>query len=411
MLLPTLATLLSLASASAAAVKRGFDAPHYSVYLNDEFSYDAWPGPDKIKPYNRALMAFWQTDGAQATPASWESFTDEQRQSILSAYHDAGIALMVSAFGDADKVISTKTDPVGTAQAIAAWVKKYAVDGVDIDLEDFTPLQNDRDYSLDWLTKFHNELATQLPGAPISSTPTAWMYGAAFGSQDSVYCKLHAAVGEKISWYQLQLYNGQKGAWNTCENTLWNSADPTFLSLGQVASMCGIPQSSITVGRLWDTSDLATADSHDQIPAAADNGACIAQAKEHGYPGTGMMVWSAHKDNWAGANDYLSGTLAGIESYVASAPAANSSAAASTPASNSSPAASPSSAANAASVVSASSSSSSGTTTNPQSSTSGSSNAAAHSAGAAAAAAANSGATKAAASLTVLAAAALAFLV
>ncbi len=55
---------------------------------------------------------------------------------------------MVSAFGDAgkfqlkadrkltaDKVISTKTDPVGTAQAIAAWVKKYAVDGVDIDLE------------------------------------------------------------------------------------------------------------------------------------------------------------------------------------------------------------------------------------------------------------------------------------
>ncbi len=84
-------------------------------------------------------------------------------------------------------------------------------------MPDFTPLQNDRDYSLDWLTKFHNELATQLPGAPISSTPTAWMYGAAFGSQDSVYCKLHAAVGDKISWYQLQLYNGQKGAWNTCE--------------------------------------------------------------------------------------------------------------------------------------------------------------------------------------------------
>ncbi len=36
MLLPTLATLLSLVSASAAAVKRGFDAPHYSVYLNGE---------------------------------------------------------------------------------------------------------------------------------------------------------------------------------------------------------------------------------------------------------------------------------------------------------------------------------------------------------------------------------------
>ncbi|GMK54028.1 hypothetical protein CspeluHIS016_0106140 [Cutaneotrichosporon spelunceum] len=325
MLLPTLTTLLSLACASAAIVRRGFDAPHYSIYLNDEFSYDAWPGPDKIKPYNRALMAFWQTDGAVATPASWQSFTDEQRQAILSAYHGAGIALMVSAFGDADKVISRKTDPVATAQAIAAWVKKYAVDGVDIDLEDFTPLQNERDFSLDWLTKFHTELAAQLPGAPISSTPTAWMYGSAFGSADSVYCKLHAAVGDKISWYQLQLYNGQKGAWNTCENTLWNSSDAAFLSLGQVASMCGIPQSSITVGRLWDPTDLATPDSRDQIPAPADNGACIAQAKAHGYPGTGMMVWSAHKNDWAGAIDYLTGTLAGIEAAPAVSPAANSS--------------------------------------------------------------------------------------
>ncbi|TXT10477.1 uncharacterized protein COLE_04411 [Cutaneotrichosporon oleaginosum] len=294
--------------------------------MPDAYTYDTFPSPAQIKPYNRVLMAFWQTDGAQATPASWESFTDAQRQSILEAYRAAGITLMVSVFGDADKVISAKTDPVATAKSIAAWVGKYAVAGVDIDLEDFTPLQNDHAFSLDWLTKFHTELASQLPGAPISSTPTAWMYGSAFGGQDSVYCKLHAAVGDTITWYQLQLYNGQAGAWNTCENTLWNSSDPAFLSLGQIATMCGISQSQITVGRLWDHADLATSNSADQIPTPADNGACIAQAAAHGYPGTGMMVWSGHKDNWAGAIDYLSGTLATIEA----APAANSSTSVST---------------------------------------------------------------------------------
>ncbi|BEJ12241.1 hypothetical protein CspHIS471_0207010 [Cutaneotrichosporon sp. HIS471] len=400
MLLPTLTTLLSLTCASAAVVKRGFEAPHYSVYLNDEFTYDSWPGPDKIKPYNRALMAFWQTDGAVATPASWQSFTDEQRQTILTAYHGAGIALMVSAFGDADKVISTKTDPVVTAQGIAAWVKKYAVDGVDIDLEDFTPLQNERDFSLDWLTKFHTELSAQLPGAPISSTPTAWMYGSVFGSADSVYCKLHTAVGDKISWYQLQLYNGQKGAWNTCENTLWNSSDPAFLSLGQIATMCSIPQSSITVGRLWDPADLATPDSKDQIPAPADNGACIAQAKAHGYPGTGMMVWSAHKNNWDGANNYLAGTLAGIESAPPVSPAANSSSAAS-----------PSSAGNAASGISGAShtagqSSGSTVVASAKASTSGSAAAAGISQGTSA----SSAATKVAVPVAALVVAALALL-
>lgn len=82
---------------------------------------------------------------------------------------------------------------------------------------DFTPLQSDQANALDWLTKFHNELSTQLPGYAVSSTPTAWMYGSAFGSANSVYCKLAPAVGDKISWYNMQLYNGHPGTWNTCE--------------------------------------------------------------------------------------------------------------------------------------------------------------------------------------------------
>lgn len=65
--------------------------------------------------------------------------------------------------------------------------------------------------------------------------------------------------------------------------------------------MCGIPQSQITVGKLWSVSDLATADVAAEVPAPADLGACIAQAKAtSGYPGTGIMIWAAHTDNWVG---------------------------------------------------------------------------------------------------------------
>lgn len=84
---------------------------------------------------------------------------------------------------------------------------------------DFTALQNDKANALDWLTKFHTELRNQLPSGQyaISSTPTAWVYGASFGGADSVYCKLHAAVGNTISWYNMQFYNGEPNTWDTCE--------------------------------------------------------------------------------------------------------------------------------------------------------------------------------------------------
>lgn len=79
-------------------------------------------------------------------------------------------------------------------------------------------MQNDQANALDWLTKFHTELRNQLPSDSyaISSTPTAWVYGSAFGGAGGVYCKLQAAVGNTISWYNMQFYNGDPNTWDTC---------------------------------------------------------------------------------------------------------------------------------------------------------------------------------------------------
>ena len=42
---------------------------------------------------------------------------------------------MVSAFGSTDIPTTTGADPVATANTMAAWVKQYQLDGIDVDYE------------------------------------------------------------------------------------------------------------------------------------------------------------------------------------------------------------------------------------------------------------------------------------
>lgn len=355
-----ISTLVSLLALSASGAAIDVSAPHYSLYLYDDVSSGSWPSADKVQPYNRLLLAFWESGGPTAASSSWASLSDDKRQSILNDYHDKGIAVMVSAFGAADSVIGKKKDPVKLAQDLAGWVNQHNLDGVDVDLEDFDSLQNDKDYALDWLSKFYTELSNSLGGKPISSTPTAWMYGSVFGSADSVYCKLNSAVGDKISWYNMQLYNGAQGTWNNCENTVKHSDNGAFLALGDISGMCGIPMNKMAVGKLWDSGELAHAGTDDQIMDPKDLGQCIASA------GTGgVMVWSASLGSWDKPLNYLKDTL-GASSQPAAAPAdaGNNLAASPSPAAASGAAASPSPSAassDAASAAPASDASSSGT--------------------------------------------------
>lgn len=73
--------------------------------------------------------------GAVDDAEAWEEFSASTRKSVLEEYHEAGIALMVSAFGSTDTPTSDGADAKETAQKLAAWVKKYDLDGVDIDYE------------------------------------------------------------------------------------------------------------------------------------------------------------------------------------------------------------------------------------------------------------------------------------
>jgi hypothetical protein len=56
-----------------------------------------------------------------------------QRSSVKAQYHAAGIKLLASAFGETN--IPTSADPVSTANTIAAFVKQFDLDGIDVDYE------------------------------------------------------------------------------------------------------------------------------------------------------------------------------------------------------------------------------------------------------------------------------------
>ena len=68
-------------------------------------------------------------------PELWASLTSSQRSTIKSQYVAAGIKLIVSLFGSTDAPTSSGADPVATANTMAAWVKQYDLDGVDVDYE------------------------------------------------------------------------------------------------------------------------------------------------------------------------------------------------------------------------------------------------------------------------------------
>lgn len=63
------------------------------------------------------------------------SLDNATRASIKTSYHNAGISLIVSAFGSTDAPTSSGYDPTTVANNLAAFVLKYDLDGVDIDYE------------------------------------------------------------------------------------------------------------------------------------------------------------------------------------------------------------------------------------------------------------------------------------
>lgn len=82
-----------------------------------------------------SALSFLLTEGAFDKAEEWTQLTAAQRTTVKAQYAAAGIKLIVSLFGSTDAPTSSGADPVATANTMAAWVKQYGLDGVDVDYE------------------------------------------------------------------------------------------------------------------------------------------------------------------------------------------------------------------------------------------------------------------------------------
>jgi hypothetical protein len=105
------------------------------------------PGYAKPHTYNYIALAFWSQNGPLDIVKLWgdpvtyigasQQFgatKDQIQKSIKKKYNDAGISLLISAFGATE--LPTSKDANTVATSLANWVLANNLDGVDIDYED-----------------------------------------------------------------------------------------------------------------------------------------------------------------------------------------------------------------------------------------------------------------------------------
>lgn len=94
------------------------------------------PDVSELGPFNRFILAFWEAStGAVDNVQAWASWDTSYRNQVIEKYHDAGIAIMVAAFGSTDLPTTSGKNAKQVAQELASFVKAYNLDGVDIDYE------------------------------------------------------------------------------------------------------------------------------------------------------------------------------------------------------------------------------------------------------------------------------------
>ncbi|TFK80763.1 glycoside hydrolase family 18 protein [Polyporus arcularius HHB13444] len=260
-------------------------APHFAIYADQyQSGVTGPPATSAIKGFNAFYLSFWLIEGAWDKAYEWTTLSASDRATIKSQYSAAGIKLMVSAFGSTDVPTSTGQDPVALANKLAAWVKQWGLDGVDIDYEDFNAM--DGGTAENWLISFTKQLRSQLPAGDyiITHAPVApWFTPSHYPGGG--YLKVHQQVGSLIDWYNVQFYNQGSTEYTTCAGLITSSSStwPQTALLQIIAS--GVPASKLVIGK-----PITSGDANNGYMSASTLASCVAQAKTKGWNG-GVMGW------------------------------------------------------------------------------------------------------------------------
>ncbi|KAJ7576826.1 glycoside hydrolase family 18 protein, partial [Mycena floridula] len=268
--------------------------PHFVIYGDESSGGGTGPPPaDQLKGYNVYALSFLQTNGAQDKADEWAKMSDSDRSKansdsidtqIKSDYNAAGIKIIVSLFGGEEKPTTSGVDAVEFANIAVDWVKKYGVDGVDVDYEDEEAFDKGDGSAEAWVTTLTKTLKAGLPaGSILSHAPQGPWFSNDF-SKGGGYLKVDKDVGALIDWYNIQYYNQGETSYTTCDNMLNSSPDFPGTAIFELVK-AGIPMDKLVIGK--PGSKTAANNGYMDTETLAD---CVQQAKGKGW-NAGVMVW------------------------------------------------------------------------------------------------------------------------
>ncbi|KAI9632985.1 glycoside hydrolase superfamily [Dioszegia hungarica] len=276
-------TTKGVVTATPSSIDR-YSAPHYVIY--SDYWLFSMPDVSTLKAFNRFVLAFWMSDQGPVDNAQmWVWMPQADRRRVLDAYHNAGIALMVSAFGSTDQPTTWGKDPLATAQQLAKFVVDYEFDGVDIDYEDMGAMNSDQ--AERWLIPFQKELRRLLPKPYlISHAPVAPWFTSSSAYRSGAYVAIHQSVGDGIDFYNMQFYNQGDGVYTDC-NSLINSSGGYWpgTSVMEMNSYAKVPLNKIVIGKPLDAGKASNG-----YMSPQDLNVCVNQARGKGWNG-GVMFW------------------------------------------------------------------------------------------------------------------------
>ncbi|KIK53910.1 glycoside hydrolase family 18 protein [Collybiopsis luxurians FD-317 M1] len=232
-------------------------------------------------------MSFILSTGAADMALAWQQLSASQRSTIKQEYEAAGIKLLVSAFGSTETPTTSGKDAKQLASTMAAWVKQYDVDGLDVDYEDLAAMNKADGEAEQWLVDFTNALRAELPQGQyiLTHAPMAPWMGSGNQWTSGAYVTVNKQVGSQINWYNTQFYNQGASEYTTCGGLLTASSSSNPKSSVFEIEANGFDLNKIVIGK-----PAATADATNGQMDTSTLSQCVTQAQAKGWS-AGVMAW------------------------------------------------------------------------------------------------------------------------
>ena len=155
--------------------------------------------------YNVVALSFLTLNGALDQAGAFAALPADQRAAKKAEYAQAGINIIVSAFGETDKPTTQGADPVATANTMAQFVTTNALDGIDVDYEDLDAMNKGDGAAEAWVTTFTQTLRQTLPQGQfiLTHAPLAPWLSPNQQFAAGAYLTVNKNVGQLIDWVRV----------------------------------------------------------------------------------------------------------------------------------------------------------------------------------------------------------------